>query len=343
MKFVFKAGFAAIAAALSVSANAQWAGLNNYVKVGEYALPTLSPNPYSAAEFEASAVTWNKDTNTLFMLGDGGGYIMQTTLTGAVIDYMKLPAGTSPQGNEFYDPEGLAYIGGGKFVMTEERYRTAVQFIYSGSVSGGTPLARSQTSTVKLGTTVGNQGLEGVTYDPSTGGYIFVNEKVDPSTAQQNIFQTQINFAAGTASNGSATTLNNTSLFAPGNVGLGAFNDVFALANVYGSTVTGNQNLLVLTVGGTLKEVTRGGTVVGSLALTGALPGTYPTEGITMDGNGLIYVVTDNGNPGTQSALLVYAAAPVPEPEGYGLALAGLGALGFVVRRKKSARADAAA
>jgi uncharacterized protein len=341
MKFVLKAGFAAVIAAVSSTSYAQWTGLNNYVKVGEYALPTLSPNPYAAVEFEASAVTWNKDTNTLFMLGDGGGYIMQTTLNGTVIDYMKLPSGSSPQGNEFYDPEGLAYIGGGKFVMTEERYRTAVQFTYSGSATGGTPLARSQTSTVKLATTVGNTGLEGISYDPVTGGYIFINE-TSGTGASQNIFQTQINFSGlgGTASNGSATTVNNTSLFAPGNVGLGTFNDVFALSNVYGSAVSGNQNLLVLAVAGSIKEVTRAGTVVGSLSLTGALPGTYPTEGITMDGNGLIYVVTDNGNPGTQSALLVYAAAPVPEPEGYGLALAGLGALGFVARRKKAASAS---
>jgi uncharacterized protein len=340
MEFVLKAGFAAVIAAVSSTSYAQWTGLNNYVKVGQYALPTLSPNPYGAVEFEASAVTWNKDTNTLFMLGDGGGYIMQTTLNGTVIDYMKLPSGSSPQRNEFYDPEGLAYIGGGKFVMTEERYRTAVQFTYSGSATGGTPLARSSTQTVKLGTTVGNQGLEGVTYDPITGGFIFANEKVDPTGATQNVFQTQINFTSGTATNGNATTLNNTSLFAPSNVGLGTFNDVFALSNVYGSAVSGNQNLLVLAVAGSIKEVTRAGTVVGSLSLTGALPGTYPTEGITMDGNGLIYVVTDNGNPGTQSALLVYAAAPVPEPEGYGLALAGLGALGFVARRKKAASAS---
>jgi MYXO-CTERM domain-containing protein len=336
MKFVLKAGFAAVIAAVSSTSHAQWTGLSNYVKVGEYALPKLSPNPYSAPEFEASAVTWNKDTNTLFMLGDGGGYIMQTTLTGTVIDYMKLPAGTSPQNNEFYDPEGLAYIGGGKFVMTEERNRTAVQFTYSGSPTGGTPLQRASTSTVKLATTVGNTGLEGISYDPVTGGYIFVNEAAG-SGASQNIFQTQINFSGlgGTASNGSATTVNNTSLFAPGNVGLGTFNDVFALSNVYG----GNQNLLVLSAAGTIKEVTRTGTVVGSLGLTGALPGAYPSEGITVDGNGLIYVVTDNGNTPTQSALLVYAAAPVPEPEGYGLALAGLGALGFVARRKKAASA----
>jgi len=95
-------------ATASLASQAQWAGISNYTLTGTFALPTLSPNlptPSSSLNFEASAVTWNKDTNTLFMFGDGGGFIMQTTLTGTPIDFMKLPAGSSPQGNEFYDPE----------------------------------------------------------------------------------------------------------------------------------------------------------------------------------------------------------------------------------------------
>ncbi len=222
-----KALVATCIAAASLPSQAQWTGLNNYALAGTYALPVSSPNPFSATQFEASAVTWNRDTNTLFMLGDGGGFIMETTLTGTPIGFMRLAAGSSAQGNEFYDPEALAYIGGGQFVMTEERYRTAVQFSY---VAGST-LQRAQTSTIKLATTVGNTGLEGLTFDPVTGGFILVNE-TSGSGAAQNIFQTQLNFAAGTASNGSATTVNNASLFPVANIGFTALNDVFALANV---------------------------------------------------------------------------------------------------------------
>jgi uncharacterized protein YjiK len=213
----------------------------------------------------------------------------------------------------------LAYIGGGQFVMTEERYRSAVKFTY---VAGGT-LQRAQTSTVKLATTVGNTGLEGITFDPVTGGYIFVNETAGTG-ASQNIFQTSIDFVAGTASNGNASTVNNTSLFAPANIGFSSLNDVYALANVYG---TGSQNLLVLSHGA-VKEMTRTGTVASSLTLLGS---TYEVEGMTMDANGVIYLVSDNGNTGTNSALLVYA--PVPELSSYALLLAGLAALGGVVRR----------
>lgn len=330
-KLASKAAVFIAASTVGLSAHAQWAGLSNYSLAGTYALPTLSPNlptPGSSANFEASAVAWNKDTNTLFMVGDGGGYIMQTTLSGTPIDFMRLPAGGSPQGNEFYDPEGLVYVGGGKFVMTEERYRTAVQFTYAAD----TTLQRASTSTVKLGTTVGNTGLEGITADPVTGGFIFVNEATGNGGSQQNIFQTEINFTALTATNGNATTVNNTSLFPASNIGYSGLHDVYALANVYDSSVGGYQNLLVLTLTGA-KEMTRSGAVVGSLAL-GATGSTNRFEGITMDSAGRIYVVSDNGDPGTSSSLFVYEVAAVPEPTSIALTLAGLGMLAVVARRR---------
>jgi uncharacterized protein YjiK len=241
---------------------------------------------------------------------------------------MKLPAGSSPQGNEFYDPEGLAYVGGGKFVMTEERSRTAVQFTYAAD----TTLQRAQTSTVKLCTTVGNTGLEGLSYDPVTGGFILVNERTG-SCASQNIFQTGIDFAAGTASNGSATTVNNTALFAAGNIGFTTLNDVYALANVYGAATA---NLLVLTHGG-VAEMTRSGSLVANLTAnsTGTLfQGQFlQFEGMTMDASGnLFYLVSDNGDAGTGSSLFIYA--PVPEPETWVVMMAGLALMSRMARRR---------
>src|SRR5262249_24894805 len=146
--------------------------------------------PGSLLAQEASSVTYDWDTDTLFVVGDGGTSVVQVTKTGQLIDSMTLAAGSSPQGTEFYDTEGIAYVGGGRFVMTEEGNRQAVRFTY---VPGGT-LTRGATQTVKLGTTVGNIGLEGVTNDPLTGGFVFVKEK-EP----ESIFQTGIDWAAGTA------------------------------------------------------------------------------------------------------------------------------------------------
>src|SRR5262249_49412751 len=136
---------------------------------------------------------------------------------------MTLAPGSSPQGTEFYDTEGVSYVGGGKFVLNEERYRQVNLFTY---VAGAT-LHRTDVQTVKLGTTIGNIGLEGVTYDPATGHYIFVKEE-EP----ESILDTGIDFAAGTATNGSPTTDESTNLFDPSLLGTLDFSDVFALSNL---------------------------------------------------------------------------------------------------------------
>ena len=135
--------------------------LSTYVRVGRFDLPeptrTAAP-PNSLLAQEASSVTYDWDTNTLFVVGDGGTSVVQVSKTGQLIDSMTLAPGNSPQGTEFYDTEGIAYVGGGNFVLIEERDRQAVLFTY---VAGAT-LHRSDVKTVKLGTTVGNIGLEGV-------------------------------------------------------------------------------------------------------------------------------------------------------------------------------------
>ena len=198
--------------------------LSTYVRVGRFELPeptrTVPPAGSLLAQ-EASGVTYNWDTDTLFIVSDGSTSIVQVTKTGELIDSMTLPPGGSPQGTEFYDPEGIAYIGDGQFVVVEERDRQAVLFTYA----PGTTLTRAATLTVKLGTTIGNEGLEGITYDPSTNG----NPRPTPNTKgfiavkeinPQGIFQTGIDFVAGTATNGSPSTVNSINLFDPALLGL---------------------------------------------------------------------------------------------------------------------------
>ncbi len=200
--------------------------LSVYVRVGRFDLPEptrTTPPANSLLAQEVSAVTYNWDTDTLFVVGDGGTSIVQVTKTGELIDSMTLAPGSSPQGTEFYDTEGLSYVGGGKFVMTEERDRQVVLFTYA----AGTTLIRSATQTVKLGTFVDNIGLEGLSYDPLTAGFIVVKE-----TQPEGIFQTGIDFAAGTATNGSPTTANSINLFDPALANLLDFADVFALSNL---------------------------------------------------------------------------------------------------------------
>jgi uncharacterized protein YjiK len=284
--------------------------LSRYVRVGRYNLPeptrTTPPDSTSLLAQEASAVTYDWDTDTLFVVGDGGTSVVQVTKTGALIDSMTLAPGSSPQGTDFYDTEGVAYVGGGKFVIIEERDRQVNLFTY---VAGAT-LHRADAKTVKLGTTIGNIGLEGVTYDPPSGNYIFVKEK-EP----RGIFLTGIDFNAGTATNGSPTTDESVNLFDPALVSTLDFSDVFALSNLpsLSGDPTFDQLLIISQESGKIVQVDRAGSVKHTLTIVGDPSDTISVpdmtqEGITMDRDGKLYVANeDGGGDANHPQLWVYA------------------------------------
>src|SRR5215468_2372921 len=71
--------------------------LSTYVRIGRFDLPeptrTAAP-PGSLLAQEASGVTYNWDTDTLFVVGDGGRSIVQVSKSnGALINSMTLAAG----------------------------------------------------------------------------------------------------------------------------------------------------------------------------------------------------------------------------------------------------------
>ena len=283
--------------------------LSTYVRVGRYDLPEptrTTPPANSLLAQEASGITYNWDTDTLFVVGDGGTSVVQVSKTGQLINSMTLAPGGSPQGTDFYDTEGLTYIGGGQFVLVEERDRQANLFTY---VAGGT-LHKADAKVVKLGTTIGNIGLEGLCYDPQTGGFIFVKEKTPES-----IFQTTLDFNAGTASNGSPTATGSTDLFSPALAGLADFSDVFALSNLPSlSGQPDSSHLLVISQeSGQIINVDRAGNVSSRLTIV-ADPGSVLTvpdmtmEGVTMDRDGFLYVANENGGgDANHPQLWVYA------------------------------------
>ena len=278
------------------NANSQTVNLSNYVRVGRYDLPepTRTAHPVNnLLAQEASAVTYNWDTDTLFIVGDGSSAIVQVSKTGALINTMTLSAGTSPQGTDFYDTEGLTYIGNGQFVMAEERDRQLVKFTY---VAGGT-LTRSNAQTVKIGTFVNNIGTEGLSFDPITNGYIVLKE-ITP----MGIFQTGVDFAAGTATNGSATTDNSVNLFDPALLNVTDVADVFALSNIPAlSTNALYQNLLVLSQeNARIVNVNRSGVILSTLNIVSDIGNPLDLanqqhEGLTMDRDYKLYVVNENG------------------------------------------------
>jgi uncharacterized protein YjiK len=268
--------------------------LKSYTQTGRYSLP-VGTGANLLAE-EASAVTYNKDTGTLFVVGDGGTSITQVSKRGVLIDSMTLAAdATKPQGTYFYDPEGLTYLGGGKFAMVEERYRQVNEFTYTAN----TTLGAAGVRTVKLGTTIGNIGIEGISYDPMTSGFIAVKE-----SGPSGVFQSSVNFATGTATNASPTTENSTNLFDPAKTGLTALNDVFALSNILASNSADYGNLMILSApDGKIVKMSRTGELLGTLNVGS----TAQNEGMTMDPSGVIYVVSEVGGGPGRPELLVFS------------------------------------
>ncbi|MBN8642627.1 MAG: SdiA-regulated domain-containing protein [Flavobacteriales bacterium] len=270
--------------------------LSTYVRVGRYNLPeptqTVAPANNLLCQ-EASAVTYNWDTDTLFITADGSTSVTQVSKTGQLIDTMTMALGSSPQGTDFYDTEGLTYIGNGEFVMSEERDRQLVKFTYT----AGTTLTRANTQTVKIGTFVPNTGTEGLSFDPITNGYIILKE-IDPI----GIFQTNVDFTAGTATNGSPTTVNSVNLFDPALLGFTDVADVYALSNL---PVTSGQsletNLLVLSQeNAQVVNIDRNGAIASTLTIVSDAGNplnvaSQQHEGITMDFDGNIYIVSENG------------------------------------------------
>ncbi|MBC7834918.1 MAG: SdiA-regulated domain-containing protein [Phycisphaerales bacterium] len=273
--------------ALALAASAACAGVTS-IDLSQYQLAGQFPLPSAASE--ASAVTFNWDTGTLFVLGDEGDAVVEVSTTGVQLSVMSLSG--------FDDTEGLTYTGGGQFVITEERLQDAYQFTYT----GGGNAVRNTLPTASLGPTVGNIGIEGISYDPANGHFIAVKEK-----SPQQVLDVQIDFNAS-----SATVAD---LFVPA-LGVLDLSDVQVLGTVPSlvGTPDGDNLLVYSQESSLLMEVTRAGVILSTFNFA-ALAG--DAEGVTIDSNGVIYVVGE--------APEMFVLVPVPAPGAMALlAVAGL-------------------
>lgn len=275
--------------------------LSQYVHSATYSLPTIT-----AAE--ASAVTYNWNTDTLFVLGDEGEYVVEVSKTGQQLSVMSLSG--------FDDTEGLTYIGDNRFVLVEERLRDATVFEY---VAGGSA-NRSSLQSADLGTTIGNIGLEGISFDPRDGSFITVKE-----AAPQQVNRNVIDFNAGAATVTSLFTVN---------FGVADLSDVQVLATV--PSMQGGvdeDNLLIFSQeSARLLEVDRFGNILSQFDFSGI---SSSAEGVTIDYDGVIYLVAEEGS--SPRLYVLTPPAPVPVPPAallFGSALLGMTALRRVRKQR---------
>jgi uncharacterized protein YjiK len=286
---------------------------------------------------EASAVAYNWDTRTLMVTNDeedsdGSSRFGEYDLNGNKTANIVL-SGCLSLGSAQCDPEGLTYVGGGKYAVAEERYQDIALLSQIGA-NGDTRTytAYPDAPTVSVGPNAGNSGLEGIAYDRTTGDYYGVKE-----TSPQTIWKiSDVDFATGAAT---VSTLFDASL-----LGLDRLSDVAVLSNGLFAATSFGDNLLILSGRSfQLLEVTQAGAVVSSYNLSGFRSLVDPAdeggkfEGLTLDEMGNIYLVSDDGDGPNQSYLvkLEYSGA-VPEPASWAMMIAGFGMLGATMRQRKA-------
>lgn len=288
--------------------------LSSYQLSGNYTLDTLGE-----MGLEASAVTYARDRNSLFFVGDEGFGVVEISLTGQTLGSMSFSNWPSTSTN--HDAEGLTYLGNGVLVVAEERLQDAYRFTYQ---SGGS-INLASADYVSFGTTVGNVGTEGISYDARDGSFVTVKQD-----SPQSLLAGSLSFSATGGVSGMSTLFSGVSLF-----GLNSLSDVQTLSAVdsFAGTAAAD-NLLVLSLDShRLVEINRAGEVLGSLDLAGIT--TQAIEGVTIDEKGTIYLVAeDSGTPNSRLIVL----SPVPEPESWGMLLGGLTLIAAATRRLRKQR-----
>ncbi|WP_077033037.1 SdiA-regulated domain-containing protein [Pelomonas sp. KK5] len=329
MKTTSKQLLIALAATLALG-SAQAAGslnLANYGVSATYALDILGGTGGGISGLEASAVTYAKDRNSLFFVGDEGTGVVEISLTGKTLGTMAFDwTGT---GSTKHDTESLAYLGNGQLVVGEERLYDAYKFSYA---NGGS--AKLVNAGVSISNdNVGNDGMEGLAYDPRNGGsFIAVKQDVP-----EDVRSGTLTFGANLSGVASTSTL-----FDPAKLGLSTLSDVAVLSTVDSLAGTaGADNLLFLSLGSRmLVEADRSGNVISRFDLSNVLAHNG-IEGVTIDEKGTIYLVAEQIQDGTGPAnpasqlIVLSATAPVPEPASAALMLiGGIGLFAAAKRRR---------
>jgi len=325
----------ALAAALSGAAPQAQAqtslNLGSYSVTATYSLGRLNGTSGGISGLEASAVTYARDRNSLFFVGDEGTGVVEISLTGQTLGYMNFNwTGT---GSSKHDTEALTYLGNGQLVVGEERLFSAFKFSYA---NGGT--AQLNNAGVNLGAAApNNDGMEGLSYDARNGGSFVAIKQYTP----EDIKAGTLSFAANLGGTAHVSTL-----FDPSKLGLASLSDVAVLSGVdsFAGTAVADHLLFLSLDSRKLVEADRNGNVISSFDLSDVVPHNG-IEGVTIDEKGTIYLVAEQAQDGSiasdlaQSQLIVLSpTAAVPEPATATLMMIGALSLFSLAKRRRQQR-----
>ena len=226
---------------------------------------------------DLSGVTYNPLTNTLFMVENGGTTVFETTLSGAYLRNVFLFG--------FEDTEGIVHISGTRYAVTEERKGRVTLFDMTASSS---MILYNNSDYVQLASAHGpwgaNVGLEGVSYDPVSDEFHTVKEKTSKGYYS---FSTPTSYPIILSASNTNVLCN----MAGSGFGFGDIAGIHHLGLTSGlsNLAVGTHSLLLSHESLALIEVDENCNEVGRLSLVG-LP---QPEGVTMDNDGNIYIVSE--------------------------------------------------
>ncbi|RYD20532.1 MAG: hypothetical protein EOP88_14745 [Verrucomicrobiaceae bacterium] len=183
------------------------------------------------------------------------------------------------------DPEGVSYLGGGKFAIADERRQVAVVVTYDPATIPD--LALLSQSSYPYGTSNSNTGLEGVAYDPINQSLWGVRELKPVQVFEMEKFPAVRTGGPVVVSQ----PIERKHISRPG---IAQLSDIYVMAESawFGATDPRRQNILLLARQlRKVFEMNRHGQVVGTLDL--AFLNSTTIEGITMDDDGNLYLVAE--------------------------------------------------
>jgi len=228
---------------------------------------TAGPIQVGNISADLSGVTYNPLTGTLFMITNKNSEIVETTLSGSFIRSIIL--------NGFNDPEGIAHVGGNSFAISEERLG---RILYISIYANTSSINLNNMNYTQIPGISNNEGLEGVSLNTNTGDYYVVKEKNSRTLYRYN----------GTAT---TPTFLNTCNIQANSFGMTDVSDIFHLTIPTGlDNINVSDKMLILSdESSKVVEIDNNCGLYSTLNL----PLNKQHEGITMDDNGTIYVVSE--------------------------------------------------
>jgi len=265
----------------------------DYSKVGKFLTQSgtftkdFGPTVIAGVDDDFSGITYNEDSETFFAVINGNCEIIELDANGGIIRNIELEHQKNDAGNylddgnpnnSFDDTEGIVWIGGNDFFVTEEREGRVTKI----NIPNGATYIPYVGNYIQL-TGPGwndNQGVEGIGYNPATNELTIVKEWFPIGLYKFQIPTSLPSSVAVTSAN--APNLTDLS-------GVHHFANSSAVSNMN----INNHFLIVSQEDGKIIEMDEDGNSYGELLLTDITNNGGEPEGVTIDKFGNIYVAAE--------------------------------------------------